>query len=371
MNAQIGLVTYALDRAKGGIARYTRELAAALLQAGLPLTMLRAGPADKPNGDIGLPGAGLLPGLLTIGQAEIAWIARQRHLRLVHDPTGTAPLLLTGARRVVTIHDVIPYLYPETSTRLDRLIYRRWLPLAVQRVDAIITVSEQSRADIVRHLRVGPEMVTTIPLAAGRGFRPLAEPETRPALQRYGIDFPYILYVGSIEARKNLVRLLEAYARLRAWSQRWRLVIVGPRRGNSSPVFSAVRRLGLEPHIHFTGHVEEADLPALYNGAELFVFPSLYEGFGLPVLEAMSCGTPVVTSNTSSLPEVAGDAAILVEPFDPEAIAGGMRQVLEDPALAASLRSRALARAGRFTWEQTARQTIAVYERVLEGRLAQ
>src|SRR5262249_38222888 len=152
--------------------------------------------------------------------------------------------------------------------------------------------------------------------------------EGQDTLARHNITFPYILYVGSIEVRKNLARLLEAYGRLRLWSQNWKLVIVGARKWKFSPVFEAIQRLELEPHVHFTGYVADEDLPALYSGADLFAFPSIYEGFGLPVLEAMACGTPVITSNTSSLPEVAGDAALLVDAYDVDAIASAMRGVL-------------------------------------------
>jgi glycosyltransferase involved in cell wall biosynthesis len=366
MNMQFGFIVYNLDRSPGGIGRYTRELMDALGQVGSPPVLLHAGRAAEQRPDlVELAGARLLPGLLTLGQAEIAWAAWRRRLALVHDPTGSTPLLLTGARRVATIHDVIPYIYPETSTTLDRLIYRVWLPLAVRRLNAIITDSQQSKRDIVKYLRVKPEKITVISIAAAAHYRPMSETDVRPVLERYGITFPYILYVGSIEARKNLARLLEAYARLRDWSQEWKLVIVGARKWKFSPVFETVQRLGLEPHIHFTGYVEEADLPALYNGARLFVFPSLYEGFGLPVLEAMACGTPVVTSNTSSLPEVVGNAALLIDPQDVAAITAGMREALEKPELAAEMREKGLIQARQFTWERTARETLAVYARVL------
>jgi glycosyltransferase involved in cell wall biosynthesis len=362
-----GLIVYGLDRHLGGIGRYTEELAAALDRIGAGPVVLHAG--SRPAGADGraLPGARLLPGLLTLGQAEIGWLARRHGLRVIHDPTGCMPLLLTGARRVATVHDVIPYVFPETSTRLDWLIYHIWLPLAVRRVDVVITDSTVSKSGILRFLRVKPEKVSVIPLAANARYRPLDPEAIRPALARYRVEPPYILYVGSLESRKNLPRLLEAYARLRELLPAWTLVIVGARKWKFTPIFETVRRLALEPHVHFTGFVEEADLPALYNGADLFAFPSLYEGFGLPVLEAMACGTPVVTSNTSSLPEVAGDAALLVDPTDVEAIAAAMARVLTDPALAQEMRGKGLAQASQFTWERTARETLAVYETVLRG----
>jgi glycosyltransferase involved in cell wall biosynthesis len=204
-----------------------------------------------------------------------------------------------------------------------------------------------------------------IPEAAGRQFRPLSDGEIQPALQRYDLGGPYVLYVGALTARKNVPRLLQAYARLRTWSTTWSLVIAGARNCKSAPIFRAVQELGLQEHVHFTAFVADEDLPALYNGADLFAFPSLYEGFGLPVMEAMACGTPVVTANTSSLPEVAGNAALLVDPYDVRAIAGAMRRVLEDGDLAQELRERGLARAAQFSWERTARATVTVYESVL------
>lgn len=206
-----------------------------------------------------------------------------------------------------------------------------------------------------------------VPEAAGRRFRPMEMVEVDPILQKYGIVRPYILYVGALESRKNLPRLLEAYAQLRQWSTKWRLVIVGARKWKFSPIFETVQRLGLEPHVTFTGYVADEHLPALYAGADLFAFPSLYEGFGLPVLEAMACGTPVVTSNTSSLPEVAGDAAILVDPNSVGQIAEAMRSVLSQPTLAAELIEKGPARSGLFTWERTAQETIDVYRQALEA----
>jgi glycosyltransferase involved in cell wall biosynthesis len=330
---------------------------------------LHAQKAKRNRDDIRLFSARLLPGLLTAGQVEIAQAARRQKLSLIHDPTGCAPLVFTGARRVLTLHDVIPYIYPQTSTKLDWLIYHLWLPKVVRRIDAIITVSEQSKRDIVRYLSAKPEKITVIPEAASPLYRPIDPIQKESRLLAHGIDFPYILYIGSIEARKNLIVLLEAYAQLRHWSQKWKLVIVGARKWKYTPVFNTLERLQLSSYVHFTGYIPEADLPALYNGASLFVFPSLYEGFGLPVLEAMACGTPVITSNCSSLPEVTADAAILIHPMDVNAITLAIRRVLEEPDLAISLRQKGIARARHYSWESTARKTIAIYEGLLNETL--
>jgi glycosyltransferase involved in cell wall biosynthesis len=367
MTAQmrVGFVTYGLDRPMQGIGRYTVELGAALERAGVDLVSLCTERGATGSDGLRLSGSRLLPGLLTIGQAEIAWLARRHGLDLVHDPTGCIPLGLTQAKRVATIHDAIPYVLPETCTKLDLLIYRCWLPVIAPRLDAIVTVSDRSRADICRYLPVQADRLVVVPCAAAPSFRVLDEARVGSALARYGIETPYILYAGSASARKNLKGLLEAYAHMRRWSSKWRLVAVGVGAGGSGHIQETVDRLRLGNSVHFAGHVPEQDLPALYNGADLFVFPSLYEGFGLPVLEAMACGTPVVTSDSSALPEVAGHAALLVDVTDPEEMALAMRRVLSETGLAEALRGRGLARSALFTWDRTARATVEVYERLL------
>ena len=371
MNTRIGYLTYALERQPSGIGQYTRRLLQALQAAGCAPLVLRSG--GWPEGlrqdayeSVRLPGSGLLPALLTLGQVQIGWQARRRHLALVHDPTGTMPLGLCPAKRVTTICDAIPFVYPEVSAALDRLIYRLWLPQAVKHAGAVITISQHSKRDLEKYLKIPGRKISVIPEAAGPKFRLLDEAEIAPVLERAGVQRPYILYVGSVEPRKNLLRLLDAYHELLKWSPRWQLVIVGARNyWKSSPVVHKVEQLGLQAQVKFTGYIPDEDLPALYNGAELFCFPSLYEGFGLPVLEAMACGVPVVTSETSSLPEVAGEAAMLVDPYNSGEIAAAMRRVLEDTGLAGELRQRGLEQAAQFSWARTARETIAVYEKVL------
>jgi glycosyltransferase involved in cell wall biosynthesis len=309
--------------------------------------LLRSGDVGEGFHSKNLMGAGLLPSLLTLGQIEIGWYSRKQNLKLIHDPTGY------------------------TSTVLDQLIYHLWLPRALSHVDKVLTASDHSKRDISKYLNIPMEKITVIHLAAGEHFRPLKEPVIRSALDRAGVSQPYILYVGSIEPRKNLIRLLEAYAQLCQWSTSWSLVVVGARNiWKSSPVGETTEKLKLKPFVHFTGYIPDVDLPGIYNGADLFVFPSLYEGFGLPVLEAMSCGTPVITSNTSSLPEVAGEAALLVDPYNVEEIMAAMRRVLEDSALARDLSERGLERAKKFTWEKTAQRTISVYEKMLGEHLS-
>lgn len=201
-------------------------------------------------------------------------------------------------------------------------------------------------------------------------YRPFSESELVPILEHLGIERPYILYVGGLEARKNLLRMLQAFAKLADWSTRWKLLVVGARRFNRSPeVMNALQELDLAGLVRFTPYIPEQDLPAVYCGADLLVFPSLFEGFGFPVLEAMACGTPVITSCSSSLPEIAGNAAFLVDPYDVQELASAIHSMLSDPELAEKLRRRGLRHAQRFSWESTARQTLAVYQELMDGKL--
>ncbi len=237
-------------------------------------------------------------------------------------------------------------------------------------MDAVITISLRSKADLVKYLKIPGKKIVVTQLAAGPEYRVLSTREIDSVLARAGIHKPYILYVGSVEPRKNISRLIDAYQELCKWSKRWQLVIVGAQNYRKfSPLVEKVERMDLQRQIKFTGYIAEQDLPAVYNGADMFCFPSLYEGFGLPVLEAMACGVPVVTSNNSSLPEVTGEAAILIDPYNIGEIASAMQRVLLGPDLAHDLRQCGLARAAQFTWEKTARETIAVYETVLGEKL--
>jgi len=370
---RVGLIIYGLDRSLSGIGRYTLELANALAVIGnrLELVLLTSGdfgPLARENKfqRVPLPGCRLLPGLVTLGNGLILLVAKRHKLDIVHDPTGVTPFLFGagGARTVVTVHDVFAWSCPGTSTLLDTLIYRYWLPRVLPRVDAVITVSQVSKLDIARYLRIPQSKIHVIYEGVDSRYRPLPEEQVSQVTARYRLPKGYIFFVGSVEKRKNLHRLLQAYARLLEVGESRPLVIVGVTSRRYPEIDEALRQLRLESHVFFTGYVPDADLPALYSGADLFVFPSLYEGFGLPPLEAMACGTPVVCSNAASLPEVVGDAGLLVDPYDVEGLAEAMHRVLTDADLREELRRRGLARARQFTWERTARETVAVYREV-------
>jgi len=279
---------------------------------------------------------------------------------------ATAHLLLPLRRvpTVLTVHDLIYHLFPQHHKRLNYWYLNLAMPLYCRRADAIITVSASSKRDLVRCYGLPPEKVTVVHEAAADHFRP-APPEAIAAIRRrYGLPERYVIYVGTIEPRKNLVRLLDALRLLHEKGERIKLVIVG---GFGWLYENLFRRLGEMPPgvVILPGYVPDEDLPALYSGATLFALPSLYEGFGLTVLEAMACGTPVVCSHTSSLPEVAGEAAAYFDPTDVEEMAEVMHQVLNDEGRREEMRARGLAQAARFSWSRAAEQTMAVYQRVL------
>jgi len=242
--------------------------------------------------------------------------------------------------------------------------------------DAIIVDSDHTRALIADRFETFADKVNVVHLGVDTSrFRPMADKEfTHPVRERYGLgENPYLLYVGNIEPRKNLSVVISAYAEMlksRELRSKPRLVIAGADSGLCNDVFALPSRLGLSQRVSFIGPVSDEELPLLYAGASVFLFPSLYEGFGLPVLEAMACGTPVITSNVTSLPEIAGDAAVVIDPVNTRELIDAMIRVLTNEALAKELRQKGLDRARRFTWEETARQTLQVYKKVYRVRSA-
>jgi glycosyltransferase involved in cell wall biosynthesis len=266
---------------------------------------------------------------------------------------------------VVTVHDVSFKHHPEFFSARDRLLFATLLPITLRRAAAVITVSNHAQQAILRAYPYVSGRVHVAWNAPSPIFRPIAQPELLLSIRRrYGIRNGFVLAVGNIQPRKNLVRLIQAFAAIRQQWESLQMVIVGQAQWRSSAAYHEVKHLGLEQDVIFPGYVTEEELVLLYNAAQVFVYPSIYEGFGLPILEAMACGTPVVASNTTSMPEVAGEAALLVSPHNPEDIAGAMNMLLHDPRLRRTLRARGLEQANRFSWTKTARQTLAVYRAV-------
>jgi glycosyltransferase involved in cell wall biosynthesis len=271
---------------------------------------------------------------------------------------------------VVSIHDLSFEHLPQTFKRRSRTQLRLTVRHSARRAARIISLSEHGRRDIIETYGITAERVTAIPLAAPSHFAPVQDNrELQRVRHNYGIDGDYILTVGSIQPRKNLARLVQAYASLRgnkSADKLPKLVLVGKSGWLYDDTLRALKETGVADTVVLTGYVPQEDLPALYSGALCFVYPSYFEGFGLPPLEAMKCGAPVIVGNKTSLPEVVGDAALTVDPFDVEAIASAMQRVIESPALREELSIKGQARAETFDWRETARKTLAIYQEVAQ-----
>lgn len=281
--------------------------------------------------------------------------------------------LLPYLRRptVLTVHDLIFERYPQHHKRTNRLFLTVGMRLFVRAAHRIIAVSQQTKQDLIELYQTPADKITVIYQGIDPTFQPAPLPLVQEVQARYtlrdgtGALRPYLLMVGTLEPRKNHLTAMRALARLKAAGLPHCLVIAGGKGWLFEPIQAQVAALGLTEDVVFTGYVPAADLPALYSGAAAVLQPTLYEGFGFPVLEAMACGAPVICSNRSSLPEAAGDAALLVPPMDEEALAAAVRRLIEEPGLAATLRLRGRNRANTFRWERCAAETVAVYRQVI------
>lgn len=370
---RIGLDVSPLSVAHSGVATYTSNLLAQLRSMGDEIVPLYHRPPldSSANGDFDSRILGISPALRGYPNKTL-WMQCVLPLQLArlglnvgHFTNNVAPLF-SPCPTVLTIHDMTLWLFPQYHYGLRLLSMRPFIPLAARRAAAIIAVSSVTKEDIVRILGVPPDKVHVIHEAPAASFRPIDKGHARQALRpHWNVPERFVLYVGTIEPRKNLVRLLQAFASLwHGGAIPHRLVFVGQRGWKEGPVFKAVETLGLQEAVAFLGYVPHEALVALYNLADALVFPSLYEGFGLPVVEAMACGTPVITSRNGSLGEISGDAAEFVEPTSVESIAEALQHVLNDPARQAELRQRGLLHSSRFRWEAAAEQTRALYRQV-------
>ena len=296
----------------------------------------------------------------------LALVRERAHL--LHEPHYVVPPA-TRCHTVVTIHDCIHLMFPQyLPGRLAHVYARVSMWSAVHRSDRILTVSEASKRDILRFFHVDPHKVEVIYNAIDERF--LAPPDAErmdQVRQRYQLDHPLLLYVGNIKPHKNLERLIDAFGRARAGGlDDLRLLIIGDEISKYPGLRQAVHRHRLDKYVRFLGFQPYDTLAAFYRLARAFVFPSLYEGFGLPPLEAMACGTPVITSNVSSLPEIAGGAAVLIDPYEPASIAQGITRAVTDEALRVQLIERGLQRAREFSWTQSVAAIHRIYMEVLE-----
>jgi glycosyltransferase involved in cell wall biosynthesis len=361
----------------GGIGRYVRELTAALLRQGegFDYRLFVAGASRS-----GLPSPfphnfhWCSTRLSPVSLARIWYRARLPlpvelfvgKVNLFHATDFVLPPTLPSTRTLLTVHDLSFVRVPEAASAGLRAYLKRVVPLSVRRADFVLADSQATKDDLVSLYGVSSGGVAVLLSGVDSRFAPVLAGGVITTRSQYDIGtVPYILSVGTVQPRKNYGRLIQALALLRAANIDIHLVVAGGKGWLEDPIYDTIHATNMGDYVHFIGFVDEKDLPTLYSGAVCFAFPSLYEGFGLPVLEAMACGTPVVTSNVSSLPEVAGDAALTIDPYNVEELAEALRRVIEDEALRKDLISKGFARAKQFSWDTSARQLIQIYRNLL------
>ena len=376
----IGLDAVPLTEPLAGVGHYTLELARALARAAPSDEFELVYPSSYPPPDLDegppLP-ANLKPARVRVGALGRRWFAAglpryaaRRGLAVFHGTNYEVPLWGVGAK-VVTVHDLSLLLRPETHEARRVRRARRRLPLMLRAADAVVTPTESVRREVCEHLRAPASKVFAVPEAARAAFRPSAPAETVETRRRLGIGDEFLLAVGTVEPRKNLPALVGAFEEvLKAWPVRdLQLVIAGGRGWLAGPLFDALEKSPARTRVVLAGYLRDRDLRALYSSCRLFVYPSLYEGFGLPPLEAMSCGAPVVAGRAPAVAEVAGGAARLVNTDSREEFARALLELLGDGGARRALADAGLRRAAEFSWERTARMTLDVYAEALKRRM--
>jgi len=362
---------------RAGLGRYTRSLADALItELEIPPTLFynRTSEASVPPNWRALPQRafrmGYKPWRMIVWQGQLL---RMDFSKLVPGAAifhATEHLLppLRDVPTVLTIHDLIFKLFPEHHKKLNYYFLNTAVPLFVRRADAIIAVSQATKNDLMRHYGTPDNKITVVHEAAAPHFRVVPNSEVARVRAKYDLPERFLLSVGTIEPRKNLTRLVEALARLRKGDRHLQLVVVGSKGWMFDEFFAKIEELGMQGAVRMLGFVPDEDLPAVFRAATVYVMASVYEGAGLPLLEAMACGVPVVSSRESSLPELGADVPRYFNPHDVDNMTEVLRQVLEDEALRAHMAAQGPVRAGRFSWQRAARETLDVYERALRGQ---
>jgi len=292
-------------------------------------------------------------------------VLNKRKIDLLHAAGFTLPRRIS-CKSVITIFDMTFFTMPQFHLASKVAYFQKMIPVALKRADMIIAISEQTKNDIIYTSGVTENKIKVIYVGIGKEFRIIDDKDAVERIkQKYGLPKKYILFVGTIEPRKNITGLVSAYAKIKKNGCEHKLVVVGKRGWSYREIFTTIKNLNLENEVIFTGYVDAEDLPFIYNGASVFVYPSFYEGFGIPILEAMSCGVPVVTSNVSSLPEITGEAALLIEPENIEVMSASIDKVLKDPDIANNMIQKGLDRAKLFSLEKMVKETVEVYNKVL------
>jgi len=375
MKASIGIDYTAAYEQGAGIGRLVRQLVAALAmedaETRYKLLVAGATPQRLPPA----PGANFAwyPTRVTpLWFARLWYRARFYYpvelftgrVQLFHATDFVLPPHLPTTKTLLTVHDLSYVRAPETATPILKRYLDRVVPWSVRRADHILADSQATKDDLVQLYETPAEKITVLYSGVDPRFSRVAEVE--PIRAKYNIPpSPYIFSIGTVQPRKNYTRIIEALHSLGEAFQAVNLVIAGGKGWLDAPIYQTIEALGMGERVRFIGYADDADLPALYSGATLTAYPSLYEGFGFPIIESMACGTPVLTGNVSSMPEVAGDAALIVDPYSVQAIATGIRTLLTDEGLRATLITNGYPQAARFSWQQAARQLKAIYARML------
>jgi glycosyltransferase involved in cell wall biosynthesis len=300
-------------------------------------------------------------------QIEFPNLLKKQRIDLLHSLHYTRPLRL-ACRSIVTIHDMTFFLFPHLHTRAKRIFFPAMIRYSARAADALIAISESTRQDAIRILGLPPGKITSVPLGVRPEFRHVHDQTLKADVRaRYHLPEKFLLFVGLVEPRKNLPLLLKSYHRVVSQGTHLPLVIVGRNGWMYEQVLELIASLGLTEAVHLAGYVSPEDLPIVYNLADVFIYPSLYEGFGLPPLEALACGTPVITTAISSMPEHIGQAGLLIPPGDEDALTQAIIRLLNDRELKSRLAILGPQQAAQFTWTRTAHQTLQVYENVLKN----
>lgn len=364
---KIGIMLRHYEQQEGGVKVYTKRILPLLFSMGAQHRYLLIYQNPKLLGTYAGHAnveevVATLPGTVPWDQFAVPWIARKHGLDLIFNPKFTVPFL-TKVKSVFVLHGSEWFVIPEHFRRYDQWYFKRFVPLYCRKAAAFIAVSNAVKSDVVKYVGVPAQKV----FAIHNGFDPAVFQPVHDAARlqevrtRYKLPEHFILWAGQIESRKNVARLLEAFARIKD-SVPHSLVMAGEHRWSTNSELRAIQALGIADRVCFPGWVNHADLPAVYCLADLFAFPSLYEGFGIPLLEAMACGCPIVTANTCAPPEVTDGAACLVDPLSVEDIARGMQAVISDRARREQMISRGITRAKDFGWEKCAREILAMFD---------
>lgn len=299
---------------------------------------------------------------------------RYPNLEMVTEPCDvyqTSEICIQPTKKgkiIAFIHDLTTIFYPEYHLKQNIFFYNRRFRDIEKYADGVLTNSKNTKRDILKYLNIRPEKVLVTPFGANETFSPLQKEETTKILSRHGIDDPYILFVGTLEPRKNIKTLIMAFNKVKQQIQcPHKLILVGQPGWFYEEIMQAHESSAFKEDILFKGYVADEDLPAFYNGADVFVYPSFYEGFGMPILEAMQCGTPVITSNTSSLPEVGGNACLYIDPRSQKDLEQKLYQVISDTELQKKLSQKGMERAKHFSWKKCAQETLRAYKTTVRG----